>query len=78
MRKINAIPGSIKWNGTLWEPKLIIHFRRAENSNEWYEIHIKLTPDFVTSISLELKKYVAAWWQKQQNKLTEIQEHLKF
>lgn len=78
MKKINAIPGSIKWNSNLWEPKLIIHFRRAENSNEWYEIHIKLTPDFVRDISLALKKYIAAWWKSQQNKLAEVEEHLKF
>lgn len=78
MKKINAIPGSIKWNGNLWEPKLIIVFRRSENSDEWYEIHIKLSPDFVTETSLALKKYIAAWWKSKQNKLAEIQEHLKF
>ena len=78
MKKINAIPGSIKFNGSLWEPKIIIAFRRAENSDEWYEIHIKLTPDFVRDISLELKKYIAAWWKKQQDKMAEVEEHLKF
>lgn len=77
MKKINAIPGSIQWNGKIWEPKLIIHFQRTENS-EWYEIHISLSPDFVRDISLALKKYIAAWWKSQQDKMAEVQEHLKF
>lgn len=78
MKKINAIPGSIKWNGNLWKPKLIIEFRRSEKSNEWYEIHIKLSTDFVRDISLALKKYIAAWWKSQKDKLAEVEEHLKF
>lgn len=78
MKKINAIPGNIKWNGSLWEPKLIIHFLRSENSEEWYEIHINLTPDLVREISIALKKYIAAWWKNQQVKLAEVEEHLKF
>lgn len=78
MKKINAIPGLIKWNGRVYEPELIINFRRSEDSNEWYEIHIKLYPGFVRDISLALKKYIAAWWKSQKDKLAEVEEHLKF
>lgn len=78
MKKINAHTGTIKWNGSVYNPELIICFIRSEESKEWYEIHIKLAPDIVRDISLALKKYVAAWWQSQQKTLAEIQEHLKF
>lgn len=78
MKKINAHAGTIKWNGSVYSPELIILFTRSEQSSEWYEIHIKLTPDIVRDISLALKKYIAAWWQSQQKTLAEIQEHLKF
>jgi len=78
MKKINAHTGSIKWNGYVWNPELIICFRRKEDCSQWYEIHIKLTPDIVRDISLQLKKYIAAWWQSQNKIFESIQEHLKF
>ena len=56
MRKVNAHISTIKWNGSVYNPELIILFTRTEESNEWYEIHIKLTPDIVRDVSLSLKK----------------------
>ena len=78
MKKINAHSGSIKWNNSVYNPELIIHFRRKEDADQWYEFHMKLTPDIVRDISLALKKYIAAWWQCQQKTLESIQEHIKF
>ncbi len=78
MKKINAHTGSIRWNGSVYDPKLIICFRRnAENYDNWYEIHIKLTPDVVREISVAVKKIIIAWWQYQKQTIENIQEHLK-
>ncbi|MDD4971923.1 MAG: hypothetical protein PHT07_21055 [Paludibacter sp.] len=78
MKKINALNSSVKWNGSLYDPRLVITFTRTEESSDWHEIHIRITPEFVRDISLALKKYIAAWWQNQQKTLESIQEHLKF
>ena len=78
MKKINAIAGSIKWNGSVYSPTLIVSFTRTEDSNVWYEIHIKLTPDIARDVATSLKKYISVWWECQQNTLAEIQKHLRF
>lgn len=79
MKKINAYPGQIRWNKSVYNPELIISFRRKEDySSEWSEIHIKLTTDVVKDISIALKKYISEWWKSQLETIDDIKKHLNF
>ena len=77
MNKVTMIPRHVTYNGDIRNPGLVIHFKRSEESTNYYEAHIKLDLWFVKALGREMKNFVLRWWENNVSDLEDLRKSYK-